>query len=197
MARTKGSKNKATLIREMREQGCKEATLDLLDYATLCDWHALVMEGKSVPRPASVPKPAVVLQQERIRISPDIAKSLYASTEAKLKHMAAWYGFEDPIPDRITDHLVKLFYAEDLEQAGVIAKTTVSKMFMFMLSEWSKRNVPGPRTAENIEKQVRQCESWVKRFEKEGKAEQAAKQRARLAEIQSIPVATEEPDWFR
>lgn len=200
MARTKGSKNQATLIREMREKGFDFVgyDVDALDYQQTAGLHALVMAGQLPPAPAPVPKAAPPV--EKTRIPAEVAKPIYDATEAKLRSMAEWYGFEDEIPERVTNCLVGVFYAETEKDARAVARKALDKFFTTLTALWGRNKVSGPPTTSNIMARIKKAENLCDMLHKKGDLKGLATQERRIITLKAIlPKEGEEPKaphWF-
>ena len=200
MARTKGSKNKATLVREMRESGCSDPSLDGLDYKTVAQYHTLVMAGQPLPNTTPEVKPQPPVAVEKTRVAAEVAKPIYEDCEHKLRSMADWYGYEDELPERVTSMLVSIYYAETVDEARQRARKALDRMHTTLLSMWGKKRIFGPPTADNIEARIAKAERLCDMLAKKGDHNGYDSQQRRIEALRAmLPKAGQQPkapQWF-
>ena len=182
MARTKGSKNRGTMEKELQARGI--AVPAGLDY----DGVLKLYNGDKKPLPPppptvknqKPPKPAPPPQ----RIGKNAAQSIFDATQARFKNMLDYYH-GDEVPENAQDCLMKVFFATNVEEANAIAHKAVGKLEMYLLSAWGNRRISGPDTPTNIAGQIRRCKKTISMLESKGDAEGVAQQRVRLAELET------------
>ena len=104
-------------------------------------------------------------------------KEVVAQTKARMLSTAEHYGLpEEDIPDRYHQQLSDILKATDYEEARISASKVWDKFFICVLSMWAKKEIPGPKTPENLEKRARQAESLAKMLVNKGNDEAAQKQ---------------------
>jgi hypothetical protein len=120
-----------------------------------------------------------------------LAQSIVDRTRPKLDELIERYapgkvdkwGHPVVIPERIQDHLRKVFRAPTVGEADRIAARTVEIMLFHMMKLWSEKKVVGPPTPRNIESQAKSAESWAEKLDRDGKFERAEQQRVKAATI--------------
>lgn len=188
MSRAKGSKNRSTLVRELKARGAAEQDLATVPHTEL--------EQRLVQAVAAEPPPPVVV--ERTVVDPELAKGIIAEAREKFDEMVDYYapgkvdarGRPFEIPERVHEHLRRAFMAPDSEAVRHIAKRAIDKLFLHLMYEWGQNHITGPRTAENIKRRAADADSWAERLEGEGRYEESDRQRARAVAIRSEAVLT-------
>jgi hypothetical protein len=199
MGRHKGSKNRTTLLRELADLGVTEG-LDKLDH------DALQERLEAAQRVAPPPPPEPV---ERTVVDAEVAKKLIAETRGKLKAMAEYYAVDEDedevrtgemalIPERIQEHLRKVFFAKDLAEAQVMCRRALEREHIHLMKLWGDGRISGPATADNIDSRAKKAESLAKWMDKQGKPEAAQKYRDRALLIRATPVSSvsHSPSWM-
>jgi hypothetical protein len=90
------------------------------------------------------------------------------------------------IPERIQEYLRTLFYCRSEWEARNIASSACNKLYTSLMTAWASHKITGPNTVRNLEKRAKAAEAWAARLEKEGKLEEATKQREKAASIRAI-----------
>jgi hypothetical protein len=188
MGRHKGSKNRETLVRELTARGVAEQDIATAPHQDL--------EQKLAALAAANPPPPPVVEQTVI--DPETAKALVQRVREKFDEMVEYYapgkvdkrGKPVEVPERIHDFLRTAFHARDLPAAQYIAKRSIDKLFMYVLSLWTDKVITGPNTVENIEGRAKDAESWAKRLTKEGRTDEAILQTERARLIRASPPRT-------
>lgn len=182
MARRKGSKNRTTLERELREAGIA------IEPATLT-YEQLAAKAGSLPKPAEPPPEPV----EQNIVAPEEARAIIDDTRRRFAKMVDYYtkdgdvppaGDASFIPERIQEYLRgKVFMAANVDEAREHARKALDKLHSHLLMLWSRKRVTGPDTPLTIKKRADKAQKWAKRLQKLGRIDEA---RAQLAKVEAI-----------
>ena len=195
MARRKGSKNRTTLERELKEAGVK--------VDPQLSYEELAAKAAAAPRAA---EPARVREApERSIIDPVEAQTIIDDTRRRFGVMVDYYtddedagltGEEAFIPERIQEFLrLKVFMASSAEEAHEVSRKALSKLHIHLLVLWSSKRITGPSTTENIQKRAAKAEKWAARLEKLGRFEEARRQREKVEVIRQTATIGPGSPW--
>lgn len=193
MARRKGSKNRTTLERELREAGV--IVTPTMTYSQLAE------QAGALPKPtAPLPAPA-----EQSIVAPEEARAIIDDTRRRFARMVDYYTKEDDtppagdatfIPERIQEYLRgKVFMAATVDEAREHARRALDKLHSHLLMLWGRKRVTGPDTPSTIKKRAQKAEKWATRLEKLGKVEEARAQRAKVAAIRATEPQADRSPW--
>ncbi len=184
MARRKGSKNRTTLERELKESGA-QGDLSKLSYDELA-----TQAGAMPQPPPSIPE---MEPPERSIIDPEQARVIIEDTRRRFDLMVDYYttdedvgmtGEDSFIPERIQEYLrLKAFMAGSVEEAREVARRALSKLHIHLLALWANKRISGPSTTENIQKRADKAEKWAVRLENLGRLDDARQQREKAEAI--------------
>lgn len=196
MARRKGSRNRATLERELRESGA-QGDLSKLSYDELA-----AQAGATPQPPPSTPE---MEPPERSIIDPEEARAIIEDTRRRFDIMVDYYttdedvgmtGEDSFIPERIQEYLrLKTFMAGSVEEAHEVARRALSKLHIHLLALWANKRVSGPNTTENIQKRADKAEKWAVRLENLGRVDEARQQRAKADAIRRTVAVGSGAPW--
>lgn len=196
MARRKGSKNRSTLERELREQG-EKAELEKLSYEEL-----------SARAVAVVPPPSLPVKEpvEKTIIDPAVARVIVEDTRRRFGIMVDYYTSEDDvsatgegefIPERIQEYLrSKVYFSSTPEEARGYAKKALDKLHTHLLVLWADKRIAGPDTATNIEKRAKKAQKWAERLALLGRFDEVPAQVAKVAAIRATPPNLASSPWL-
>lgn len=112
-----------------------------------------------------------------MQVAKKYLKGIVEQTKARMLSTATHYGLpEEDIPDRYYQQLSEVLKATDYEDARLIANKVWDKFFICVLSMWAKKEIPGPKTPESLEKRAKQAESLARMLENKGDDVAAKKQ---------------------
>lgn len=104
-------------------------------------------------------------------------KEVMEQTKARMLSTAAHYGLpKEDIPERYHQRLSDILSSKDYEEARLAANKVWDNFFVCVLSMWAKKEIPGPKTPESLEKKARQAESLAKMLVNKGDDDAAKKQ---------------------
>ena len=196
MARRKGSKNRSTLERELKEAGA-QGDLSRLSY------DELTAQAKAIPRPT--PSPEAEEPVEKAIIDPEQARAILEDTRRRFGIMVDYYTTDEDvgltgegsfIPERIQEFLrLGVFMADSITAAREVARKALAKLQIHLLVLWSNKRISGPCTAENIQKRADKAEKWALRLEKLGRLEDAKRQREKVQAIRRTAATNSRMPW--
>jgi hypothetical protein len=188
MARTKGSKNRTTLIRELAQAGV-QVDVDKMSYEELSQRSkqtAPIVEHVE----ALVERPVIDIKE---------ARTIIDDTRRRFDIMVRYYSCDNTetlVPERIQEFLrSKVYLADTCEQANESARKALEKLHAHLLTLWAHKQITGPNDARNIGDRIRKMEKWVTRLEKLGRKDDALKQRARIEELRNTPIQASASPW--
>jgi len=194
MARKKGAKNRSTLLKELLAAGYDGDGEGLTNDQLRAKLEALTTKVEAPPPPIPIPEPVA-----KTIILPEEAKMIVEDTRRRLRIMVEYYNAGvEIIPERIQEYLrSRVFFASTTEEAKFHAARTIEKMLTHLMVLTKNKSIMGPNTAANIGEKIRKMESWATKLEKDGKVEELAKQRAKVAAMRSIPLVPAGNPWMK
>lgn len=139
---------------------------------------------KKIPQPPVLvappsPKPYIPLTP----ISEETKRKLVDDAERYWSKEAAYYGYDQPRPERVTQRIQMIHTAPDYETAISLAEKIRSMIQITILGAWASGTISGPVSVRSLEKKAASAESLAKMLAKKGKPDQAQAQRLRAEEI--------------
>lgn len=146
MSRPAGSKNRATLIKELVERGAEETDLVNLEY----------LELEQLDRQALAVQPAPTAVERKILIDPSQASDTVKQVGAQLHRMVEYFapggmdknGHLFEIPTELTGRLRRIYVAKNNQEASSIAKSVIDTLFLRLLWLQRQKAIAGPATGD-------------------------------------------------
>ena len=195
MGRQKGSLNRSTMERILRDRGV--TNFEGLDNTQL---------QYKIAHPEVIPAVTIRLStpvKPPVCITPEQAQTIIDDARRRLHLMVAHYtwprdqekaGERAFIPERIQEYLrTKVCSSTSTQEAIEYAKKALSKLEIHLMGLWCHKYISGPADAKNIAKIAKQAEAWAKKLESDGK--DATKQWQKVAEIRATPIRGVGSPW--
>jgi hypothetical protein len=177
------------MVNELVAQGKDRAYLESLPRDKVKAIYEQGVVVKAVPvTPVAVVKPAPKPVAKPVaRLSQDVTGPIYQACMTGMANLKAHYDLDNEceIPERITDYALKIYFAHTLGEAEETAKRASDKLFIHLMWLVSEGKISGDANQRYSEKQAVKAENLAKWLESKGQADNAAKQRARAADIRA------------
>lgn len=129
-------------------------------------------------------------QTKEEKLHKEFLLDLYERTKKAMREMADYYGLpQERIVERHWAKAQLILPTEtkmpSFEEAELLSKKAIDSVRMTSLAGMCNGTVPGPRTAERLEKKAKQALTLAEWQDSLGKEKAASKQRARAEELQA------------
>lgn len=191
MARTPGSKNLSTMIKELVQLGKDHAYLESLPRDKVKAIYEQTAISKAVDVTPVQPKPKSLAGTVPVKVLPrlgqEVTGPIYEACMVSMANLKANYDLDNEaeIPERITDYALKIYFAHTLPEAEATARRCQDKLFIHLMWLVSEGKISGTANQRYSEKQATKAENLAKYLDSKGQKANADKQRARALEIRA------------